>query len=287
MKVIPVNPRGYCPGVIRAIRILDRVLEDPSFPRPVHLLGMIVHNGFVVDEFRKKGVRVWDDPGKTRLELLEGIREGTVVVTAHGAGDEVFRKIREKGLACVDATCRDVYRTHDLIKTRLQGKEAVLYVGKAGHPETEGVLSLDPRIFLLEDPADVAGLPDFSGDVFVTTQTTFSVREVGPVFSAVRSRFPQAVLAEEICPSTRLRQEALLAALPEADGCVVVGDPRSNNTANLARLAESEGVPAFRVASASELRREWFREMKSLVVTSGASTPPGVTAEVLRTLESW
>ena len=287
MKVIPVNPRGYCPGVIRAIRILEGVLADPSFPRPVHLLGMIVHNAFVVDDFRRKGVLVHDDPKKTRLELLEDIREGTVVVTAHGAGDDVFRKIREKGLFCVDATCRDVYRTRELIQSRLASGNSVLFVGKAGHPETEGVLSLSPAIRLVENPQDVASLSAVPGPVFVTNQTTFSLREIGPVVAAVKARFPEAEIAEEICPSTRLRQEALLAALPGADACVVVGDPRSNNTANLVLLAQSAGIPAFRVASAADLRREWFSGRSSLVLTSGASTPPSVTAEVLRVLESW
>lgn len=287
MKVIPVNPRGYCPGVIRAIRILDNVLADPAYPRPIHLLGMIVHNAFVVDDFRQKGVLVHDDPGKTRLELLEDIREGTVVVTAHGAGDDVFRRIREKGLSCVDATCRDVYRTRDLIKDRLASGDSVLFIGKAGHPETEGVLSHSPKILLVEKLQDVASLPVLKGSVFVTNQTTFSLKEIGPVLEAVKARFPQAQIAEEICSSTRLRQEALLAALPGADACVVVGDPRSNNTANLALLAQGAGLPAFRVASAADLRKEWFSGMGILVVTSGASTPPAVTAQVLRVLESW
>jgi 4-hydroxy-3-methylbut-2-enyl diphosphate reductase len=287
MKVIPVIPRGYCHGVVRAIRTVEQVLNDPSFPRPIHLLGRIVHNEFVVESFRQKGVLCWDEPGKTRKELLDRIESGTVVITAHGVGNDVWEIIRKKKLAAVDATCPDVYRTHELIMDRTNRGIQILYIGKKGHPETEGAVSLSPLVGLIERMEDIPSLPDISGPVCITNQTTLSIREIRPIIEALRIRYPQAEVADEICPATRSRQEALLTANRQADACVVVGDPRSNNTASLARLSETESrIPTFRIASAADLSPERFQGFGSVTVTSGASTPPEITEEVIRWLQS-
>lgn len=287
MKVIPVVPRGYCHGVVRAIRTLERVLADPSFPRPIHLLGRIVHNEFVVDSFRQRGVLCWDEPGKTRLELLENIETGTVVITAHGVGNDVWDLIRQKKLISVDATCPDVYRTHELIKDRTTRGIKILYIGKKDHPETEGALSLSPLVCLVERGEEIPFLPEMSDPLCITNQTTLSIREIGPMIEALRSRYPQAEVAEEICPATRSRQEALLAANRHAEACVVVGDPRSNNTASLARLSETESrIRTFRIASVADLRAEMFHGIGSVTVTSGASTPPEITQAVIAWLQA-
>jgi len=287
MKVIPIFPRGYCPGVIRAIKIVEQVVADPSYPRPIHLLGMIVHNQFVVDHFKKEGVLCLEDDGKTRLQLLDRIREGTVVITAHGAGDDVIDKIMEKGLAYVDATCKDVYKTHNLIKNHLADGFEILYVGKARHPETEGVLALNSGIRLLETPGDVDRLPEGLHPVFLTNQTTFSIRDIETILQAVRRKYPEAVIAQEICASTRTRQEAVIAANIGVDLCVVVGDPHSNNTESLAKISERvTGVRTVRIASVADLTPEMLQGVQTVTVTSGASTPPEITDAVIRRLES-
>src|SRR5690349_21467086 len=113
MKVKPITPRGYCMGVIRAIQM---VKKSTNLPKSIYILGMIVHNQYIVDAFSLIGIKTIDKKGATRLELLEEIDQGTVVITAHGASKEVFEKAKEKGLYILDATCPDVVTTHNLIK---------------------------------------------------------------------------------------------------------------------------------------------------------------------------
>jgi len=150
MQVLPITPRGYCKGVVRAIQIVEACLEDPLVPKPIHVLGMIVHNKFVVDGLTSKGAITLYEDHKSRLELLENITSGTVIVTAHGISRSVIDAIRHKGLYFVDATCQDVYRTHLLIEDYLLKGYHVLYLGKKSHPETEGVLGIDDKITLIE-----------------------------------------------------------------------------------------------------------------------------------------
>ena len=49
MKVTGIVPRGYCKGVIRAINIVKETIEQPG---PITVLGMIVHNQFILDALK-------------------------------------------------------------------------------------------------------------------------------------------------------------------------------------------------------------------------------------------
>src|SRR5258708_31954363 len=111
MDVLKITPRGYCHGVVDAIRIAKHVGEETA--GPVHMLGLLVHNTHVTDEMQQHGVKLVDAPD--RLAGLDRIREGTVIFTAHGVSPAVKEKAAAMGLTAVDATCSDVIRTHDLI----------------------------------------------------------------------------------------------------------------------------------------------------------------------------
>lgn len=57
----------------------------------------------------------------------------------------VFEKAKNKGLNVIDASCLDVIKTHDLIKEKLNEGYDILYIGKKGHPEAEGAISIDEK----------------------------------------------------------------------------------------------------------------------------------------------
>lgn len=288
MKVVPIVPRGYCPGVVNAIDLVNKVLADQSYPRPIYLLGMIVHNQHIVDHFNRQGVITLDDTLYSRLEMVDKIEQGTLIITAHGVGDDVIDKIKKKGLTFVNATCKEVIKTHDLVKHYLNLSYRVAYIGKNHHPETEGILSIDPSIVLLETIADLDKLTAQTKPLFVTNQTTLSIHEIKPILSAIKTRFPESVLSDEICNSTRIRQEALLSANEGVDLCIVVGDPRSNNTASLVKISQdSTHTRTVRISDVFELTDEMLNDVKTVSVTSGASTPSEITNKVIEYLRNY
>ena len=69
MKVLKITPRGYCYGVVDAMIIARNAALDKSLPRPIYILGMIVHNKHVTDAFEEDGIITLD--GKDRLDILE------------------------------------------------------------------------------------------------------------------------------------------------------------------------------------------------------------------------
>ncbi|MBR8660531.1 4-hydroxy-3-methylbut-2-enyl diphosphate reductase [Brevibacillus sp. NL20B1] len=287
MEVIKISPRGYCYGVVDAMVLALKTAQNFDLPRPIHILGMIVHNAHVVEAFEKLGVKTLD--GEDRLALLDKIDKGTVIFTAHGVSPEVRKKAREKGLTVVDATCPDVTKTHDLIREKVADGYHVIYIGKKGHPEPEGAVGIAPdRVHLVQTVDEIEALNLPVDKLIVTNQTTMSQWDVKHLMDAIIKRFPQVEVYNEICLATQVRQEAVAEQAGEADLCIVVGDPRSNNSNRLAQVAEEiAGVPAYRIADLSELNLEWLKGKKKVAVTSGASTPTPLTKEVIQFLEQY
>ncbi len=98
MEVVRISPRGYCYGVVDAMALAMQTAKNLNLPRPIYILGMIVHNAHVTDFFKEEGVITLD--GENRLEILEQIETGTVIFTAHGVSPEVRRRATRQGLNC-------------------------------------------------------------------------------------------------------------------------------------------------------------------------------------------
>ncbi len=287
MEVIKIAPRGYCYGVVDAMVIAQNALRDPNLPRPIYILGMIVHNSHVTKAFNEQGVYTLD--GKNRAELLNDIHEGTVIFTAHGVSPEVKVTAEEKGLTVLDATCPDVTRTHDLIREKVSEGYEIVYIGKKNHPEPEGAVGVAPgHVFLVETEDDVRELNLTSDRVLVTNQTTMSQWDVYDVMQLVKERFPQTEMVQEICMATQVRQEAVSEQAKDADLTLVVGDPRSNNSNRLAQVSiEIAGTQAYRIADVTEIQLDWLKGVNTVAITAGASTPTPITKEVIRFIEQY
>lgn len=287
MDVIKISPRGYCYGVVDAMALALQTAKNLDLPRPIYILGMIVHNAHVTEFFEKEGIVTLDGPN--RLDILDKVESGTVIFTAHGVSPEVRRKAREKGLTVVDATCPDVTRTHDLIREKTAEGYEVIYIGKKGHPEPEGAVGVAPgKVHLIESLDDAERLKLSSDKIIITNQTTMSQWDIRHIMNRLLAHFPQAEIHNEICLATQVRQEAVAEQAKAADLVIVVGDPKSNNSNRLAQVAEDiAGVKAYRIADITELKREWLEPVRKVAVTSGASTPTPITKEVIQYLEQY
>lgn len=287
MEVIKIAPRGYCYGVVDAMVIARNAALDKSLPRPIYILGMIVHNKHVTDAFEEEGIITLD--GANRLEILEQINSGTVIFTAHGVSPEVKKRAKEKGLVTIDATCPDVTKTHDLIREKQAQGYEIIYIGKKGHPEPEGAIGIAPEIVhLVEKPEDVEALNIKSKNIIVTNQTTMSQWDVVDIMKKVQEKYPHVEVHKEICLATQVRQEAVAEQAKEADVTIVVGDPKSNNSNRLAQVSkEIAGTTAYRIGDISELEIDWIKDAKTVAVTAGASTPTPITKEVIAFLEQF
>ena len=255
---------------------------------PITMIGLLVHNEHVTRELQESGVRLVDAPNR-----LAGLGEvddgGTVIFTAHGVSPAVVEEARRRGFTVVDATCSDVTRTHDLVRRLVDESHEVVYIGKRGHPEPEGVIGVAPDHVTLIESIDEVDKLDFpqGSRVAVTCQTTLSVWDTRVIIERLVERFPDIDVHNEICLATQERQEAAVAAARDVDCVVVVGSRRSSNSRRLVQVVEERaGKPAYLVDTAADLDVGWFRGIRRVGVTAGASTPTQITRAVIAALEA-
>jgi 4-hydroxy-3-methylbut-2-enyl diphosphate reductase len=285
MKIILANPRGFCAGVDRAIEIVERALA--IFGAPIYVRHEVVHNRFVVDSLTRAGAIFVD-------ELDEVPDEATVIFSAHGVSKAVRWAGRERGLKVFDATCPLVTKVHMEVARHCKAGRDVVLIGHAGHPEVEGTLGQwvdhSPRgnaIFLVENPADVAALRvNYPENIAYVTQTTLSVDDTQAVIESLRARFPliQGPKHDDICYATQNRQDAVKELASRVELVLVVGSINSSNSNRLRELAEKNGVPAYLVDGADDVREEWLRGLKTVGVTAGASAPESLVQGVVQRL---
>lgn len=287
MEVLRISPRGYCYGVVDAMVLARQAARNLDLPRPIYILGMIVHNSHVTHSFEDEGIITLDGPN--RMEILSQVEKGTVIFTAHGVSPEVRKLARDKGLTTVDATCPDVTKTHDLIREKSSEGYQIIYIGKKGHPEPEGAIGIAPdHVHLIEKEEEIDTLALSEGKILITNQTTMSQWDIKHIMKKLLEKFPGAEIHNEICLATQVRQEAVAEQAGQADLVIVVGDPRSNNSNRLAQVSEEiAGTTAYRIADVTELKREWLEGVAKVAVTSGASTPTLITKEVITYLEQY
>ncbi len=284
-RVILANPRGFCAGVQRAIDIVEKVLE--KYGAPIYVRHEIVHNRFVVDGLRAKGVIF--------VENVEEVPNGEIVIfSAHGVSKEVEKKAESRGLRVFDATCPLVTKIHSqVIRNAKDGKDTVL-IGHPGHAEVEGTLGQftgtadgSAKMHVVASVKDVERLEIAAGtQLSFVTQTTLSVDDAKEILDVLKNRYPQisGPKREDICYATQNRQDAVKKISKQADVIFVVGSKNSSNSNRLKEIGQKQGVAAYLIDCADEIEKHMIDGAKVVGVTAGASAPEELVNEVLKKL---
>ncbi|PKB71494.1 MAG: 4-hydroxy-3-methylbut-2-enyl diphosphate reductase [SAR202 cluster bacterium Io17-Chloro-G6] len=275
MEVLLSSPRGFCAGVVRAIDVVDICLR--KYGPPVYVKHQIVHNPYVVNELERRGA--------ITVEEVEEVPEGSMVVfSAHGSPPEDFVKAKARKLTVVDAVCPLVTKVHNEAKKyNREGKKVVL-VGHRGHQEVRGTMG-QVEMTLIDDTSQ-AELSDWDAgqEVAVLTQTTLSVGDTAQAIDAIREKFPEAVVRNDICYATTNRQDAVKKMAGNVDLVLVIGAQNSSNCNRLREVAESLGVPSYLINGPAEIEPSWLAGKERVGITSGASTPEVLVESVIERL---
>ena len=279
MKIILANPRGFCAGVNMAIESLERALD--LFGSPLFVYHEIVHNKYVVDRFKTRGV--------TFVEELSEVPVGApLLYSAHGVSPQIREEARSRQIKAIDATCPLVTKVHlEAVKYAKEGYTIVL-IGHEGHDEVIGTMGEAPdRMILVETAEDVENLTINPEKIAYLTQTTLSVDDANIVIAALRKKFPHIANPpkDDICYATQNRQVAVRELAPKCDLVLVLGSQNSSNSKRLAEIANALGPHAHLIDGASDLRSEWFDGVETVLITAGASAPETNVQECIRFLE--
>jgi 4-hydroxy-3-methylbut-2-enyl diphosphate reductase len=267
-RVLVAAPRSFCAGVVRAIDIVEKLLEQHG--PPVYVRHEIVHNVHVVRDLEARGAIFVDSE--------EDVPEGELVVlSAHGVAPRVYEKCAERGLKVVDAVCPLVSKVHAEARRYAQRGYKIALVGHAGHVEVEGTMGeAADAIVLVETPEDARNLEVEDGtEVAYLTQTTLSLDDTSAVVDALRERFPALVgpPSADICYATQNRQDAVKTICEQASVVLVVGSRTSSNANRLVEVARSRGAEAYLIDDETDLDPRWLEGHETVGLTAGASSP--------------
>jgi 4-hydroxy-3-methylbut-2-enyl diphosphate reductase len=267
-RVLVAAPRSFCAGVVRAIDIVEKLLERHG--PPIYVRHEIVHNVHVVRDLEARGAVFVDSED----EVPEG---ALVVLSAHGVAPQVYEKCQERGLRVVDAVCPLVSKVHAEARRYAGRGLKIALVGHAGHVEVEGTMGEAPdSIVLVETPEDARQLEVEDGQqVAYLTQTTLSLDDTGEVVDALRERFPDLVgpPSADICYATQNRQDAVKRICEDASLVLVVGSQTSSNANRLVEVARSQGADAHLIDDERDLEPAWLEGHETVGLTAGASSP--------------
>jgi 4-hydroxy-3-methylbut-2-en-1-yl diphosphate reductase len=267
-RVLVAAPRSFCAGVVRAIDIVEKLLEQHG--PPVYVRHEIVHNVHVVRDLEARGA--------VFVESEDDVPEGALVVlSAHGVAPEVYRRCEDRNLKVVDAVCPLVSKVHAEARRYAGRGLKIALVGHAGHVEVEGTMGEAPEaMVLVETPEDAQDIELEEGQQLAyLTQTTLSLDDTAEVIDALRERFPDLVgpPSADICYATQNRQDAVKKICEEATLVLVVGSRTSSNANRLVEVARALGVEAYLIDDESDLDLAWLEGHETVGLTAGASSP--------------
>jgi len=278
MKVVKSDVLGFCFGVRRAVEMIEDELKDNGL---LCTLGAIVHNTHVVSGLSDEG-------GQLVHSLDEVPENGAVAITAHGAGEEIYKEIKRRNLRLIDTTCPIVRRAQETAATMVKDGFFVLLYGERDHPEVKGILSWTRGKGESTMSSDVA-VPGEAKKIAVISQTT-KKRELFAKFAQqitgqYASKLEEIRIIDTTCPETGRRYQAARELAHEVEVLFVVGSHSSANTRKLAETCCETKIPTYHIDSAYEVKGEWLAGISRVGVTAGASTPDYIIDEVVSQLE--
>jgi 4-hydroxy-3-methylbut-2-enyl diphosphate reductase len=275
MRVVRATAMGMCFGVRDALAAMDQIAE----PADVTVHGELVHNEEVLRRLHDRGFTMNPEAGRRSLPVTE-----RVVITAHGISERERQDLIDAGKELIDTTCPLVRRVHEAAQQLQRDGYFVLVIGRPEHVEVRGIVGDLDRYSVVSDAA-AARCYD-TGRLGVVCQSTTPPDEAHRVLAAIRAANPRATVryADTICRPTRERQDAARELIDQVEALVVVGGRHSNNTRQLARLAESRGMPVAHVQSAADIDPHWLAPFSVVGLTAGTSTLERTIDDVERAL---
>ena len=271
MEVILAKTAGFCFGVKRAV---DTVYKEAG-KKNVYTYGPIIHNSEVVNDLKKKGVKVINS-----REELEALEEGTVIIRSHGVAREIYDLIHEKGLELVDATCPFVRKIHKIVEKAGNDGDQVIIVGSEQHPEVQGIKGwCTGEVHIISDAEQFEGI-DLNKPTTLVSQTTFNYKKFQDLVEIISEKRYDIIVLNTICNATKERQEEAYDIAKRVDAMIVIGDKRSSNTQKLFEICSNACADTYYIQTLGDLNMNQLRSVETVGITAGASTPNKIIEEV-------
>lgn len=253
--------------------------------KPVFILGSLVHNPEVNRKIEEKGIGKID---RETFLLAEPGKIGTLIITAHGVGPDIYEMAKEKDIELLDTTCPKVIKVQRLAQVFNRRGNKIVLVGDKGHKEVRGIDDWGGGgAFVVSEEVDLEKLVFNPHDkITVLAQTTQNEDFYKKVCDYIKNKYKKAEALQTTCHTTHQRQAEIKKLARDNDIVLVIGSSMSANSSRLFEIAKSINARSYFFEKASDIQDDWLADAKSAAVTAGASTPGWIIEEVLAKMET-
>ncbi|MDO4690382.1 MAG: bifunctional 4-hydroxy-3-methylbut-2-enyl diphosphate reductase/30S ribosomal protein S1 [Fusobacterium sp.] len=278
MEVIRAKHMGFCFGVLEAINICNSLEKEGK----KYILGMLVHNKYVMENMKNKGFEVIDE--EEILNDSSKLKEGDIVIIrAHGTTKAIHNKLKEKKVIIYDATCVFVKKIKDEVDLANKEGYTVLFVGDKNHPEVKGIISYADEIEIFETLDEAKEIEiDKNKKYLLSTQTTLNKKKFEEIKNFFQKMYQNVRIFDKICGATTVRQKSVEDLAPEVDIMIIIGDKKSSNTKKLYEISKNINEFSYLVENEFDIDEKIFKNKKTVGLTAGASTPE----EIIKNIEN-
>ncbi len=271
-NIVLVEGAGFCFGVKRAIEIAFDVAKKHK--EGIFTLGPIIHNPQVVEKLKELGVCPIES-------VTEEKNIKTLIIRAHGIPKDKLEELKKKGYEIIDATCPFVKKAQSLAeKLCLEGYQVVI-IGDSEHPEVKGIFSYAGEKAVVVTSDKIPNLNKKIGIIQQTTQPLSKVKEILNGIINSLNEFEEIRIFNTLCNFTAKRLESTEKVARNVDLMIVIGGKNSANTTQLANLCKKIGVKTYHIEDVKEIDKSWFKDVKKIGITAGASTPQWIIDEII------
>jgi len=267
---------GFCYGVKRAV---DEVYKLSEGGKSIATLGSLIHNDWVVNDLKKRGVEVYNS--------VEDVPDGTtIVIRTHGVGKKIYDRINERGLDFIDLTCPFVEKIHKIVNEHYNKGYKIVIVGDKNHPEVKGINGWcnDEAVVLYSDNPEIPENIEKSL-VCVVAQTTINKEIFVQIVQNIKNACQTPIIFDTICNATKDRQAEAEVISAESDIMIVIGGRESSNTKKLFEISQKHCAKTYFVEGSADIPQDIFLKNKKIGITAGASTPGSIIEEVFTTMD--
>ncbi len=277
MKIIKAETAGFCFGVNRAVKMVDKLLDSGV---KIATLGPLIHNAQCVENLEKRGA--------VTANNIEEVQNGyDVVIRSHGVAKNIYDELTKKEIKIHDATCPFVTKIHNIAIQAENEKKVLLVAGDEAHPEVQGIVGhTKGQVHIFNDDNQLISILSTNlekNGAIMVAQTTFDIKKWVKCCNIVKKLYTNVKIFDTICIATWKRQQETEELSRKCDLIIIIGGMNSSNTQKLAMVA-GRYTKAVKVETKHDLDFNWFKGVNTVGVTAGASTPSYVIEEVLKSM---
>ncbi len=277
MELIIAKNIGFCFGVKRAYTISLNTLERKN-GTSCQMLGHLVHNENVINSLSSKGIEF--------VSSVDEVKDGIVIIRAHGESDHVLEKLKERGVEVIDATCPLVKKAQNFARLLHKDGYKVIIIGDKGHAEVEAINgAIDNKGLIIREINEIEHL-SLDSAIGIVIQTTQDKKEILNLIKELEEKFKTVKVCDTFCDLVMERQNEVRAISQDADMTIVIGSRRSANTQRLVKIVQDEKRPVYGVEESSEIDKDWFSGVNRVAIISGTSTPDWDIEDVIGKIKS-